>query len=256
MTNRNAVLKEKLLAKAAAVGTFIFSSETANIEILGYGGFDFVIIDTEHSLNGQHNLAGLIRAAEVSGILPIVRVMENKPALITKVLDGGAGGVLIPRVNTAEQAASAVKAAKYGPLGERGLAGIVRAARYGFTPLREYTNSQNHNSLVIVQIEDIAALDNVDEILAVDGVDGIFVGPADLSQSMGISGQFDNPQFKEVVKDVIQRGSRAGKISGIFSPTTDNAKVWQNAGANFLAIGSDTMLFAQAVRTTIAAMQD
>lgn len=255
MTTRYAV-KDKLLAKAAAIGTFLFSSETANVEMLGYGGFDFIIIDTEHSLNGIHNLAGLLRSAEVSGIMPIVRVMENKPALITKVLDGGAGGVLIPRVNTAAQAALAVKAAKYGPRGERGLAGIVRAARYGFTPLKEYTTAQNQNSLVIVQIEDIAALDNVDEILAVDGVDGIFVGPADLSQSMGIPGEFGNPEFKKIVKDIIGRGSRAGKITGIFCPTTDDAKVWQKEGANFLAIGSDTMLFAQTVRLTIAAMKD
>ncbi|MGI6091652.1 MAG: HpcH/HpaI aldolase family protein [Negativicutes bacterium] len=256
MTKGKTLLKEMLLTKAAAVGTFLFSSETANIEMLGYGGFDFIIIDTEHSLNGIHNLAGLIRAAEVTGIVPIVRVMENKPALITKVLDSGAGGVLIPRVNTPEQAALAVKAAKYGPQGERGLAGIVRAAHYGFTPLKEYTAAQNSNSLVIVQIEDIAALDKVDEILAVEGVDGIFVGPADLSQSMGISGEFDNPEFKKVVKDVIRRGSQSGKITGIFSPTVKDAKLWQREGANFLAVGSDTMLFAQAVRTTIAAMKD
>ncbi|NLP42810.1 MAG: hypothetical protein GX348_11655 [Veillonellaceae bacterium] len=256
MTKGKTLLKEMLLTKAAAVGTFLFSSETANIEMLGYGGFDFIIIDTEHSLNGIHNLAGLIRAAEVTGIVPIVRVMENKPALITKVLDSGAGGVLIPRVNTPEQAALAVKAAKYGPQGERGLAGIVRAAHYGFTPLKEYTAAQNSNSLVIVQIEDIAALDKVDEILAVEGVDGIFVGPADLSQSMGISGEFDNPEFKKVVKDVIRRGSQSGKITGIFSPTVKDAKLWQREGANFLAVGSDTMLFAQAVRTTIASMKD
>ncbi|MDD4599948.1 2-keto-3-deoxy-L-rhamnonate aldolase [bioreactor metagenome] len=247
---------KEIIASRAAIGTFLFSGEADNVEVLGYAGFDFVIICTEHASNGVHNLTGLLRAADVSGIMPIVRVTENNAALITKVLDAGAGGVLIPHVITADQAKSAVKAAKYGPQGERGLAGIVRAARYGFTPLKEYTMAQNKDSLVIVQIEDVPALENIDEILAVEGVDGIFVGPADLSQSMGIPGQFDNPEFQKVVKDIIRRGREAGKIAGIFVPTVEGAKQWQKEEANFLAIAADTVFFAQAARSTVAAMKD
>lgn len=246
--------KQAVDAKGA-IGTFLFSGEAANVEMLGYGGFDFVIIDTEHSMNGIHNLESLLRAAQVADITPIVRVMDNNPSLITKVLDAGASGVLIPRVNTVAEAEAAVKAAKYCPQGQRGLAGIVRAAHYGFTPLKEYITAQNGSSMVIVQIEDVAALDNVEDILAVEGVDGIFIGPADLSQSMGIPGQFDNLDFKTTVSQIISKGKKAAKVIGIFAIGAEDASYWRGLGANMVAIGSDTMLFAQAIRSTLKKME-
>ena len=236
-------------------GTFILSGEPAIVEILGYAGYDFVFIDTEHALNDAHNLPELIRAADSAGIIPFVRVAENTPSRILRALDIGAAGILVPHVNTAEEAAAAVKAAKYFPHGERGLAGVVRAARYGYSSLDEYMKAQNDFTAVIVQIEDVAALPNVEAILAVPGVSGILVGPADLSQSMGIPGQFSDPEFRAAVTKVIQTASRLNKIASTFSFDAKDAQHWRSVGVNLLSVSADTILFAKAARNLLNELQ-
>jgi 4-hydroxy-2-oxoheptanedioate aldolase len=162
-------------------------------------------------------------------------------------MDLGARGVLVPQVNSAAEARQAVRAVKYHPCGYRGVAGIVRAARYGFTPMDEYIADTNENSLVIAS-RDIKAVAALDEILAVEGVDGVLVGPADLSQSMGITGRFDDPEFSSVVHDIIARTVKAGKIAGIFCFDAAQAKYWRGRGARLLLIGADTLMFAAAAK--------
>lgn len=242
-----ALLKQKA-AQGAVNGVFVLTNSPANIEILGYAGLDFVLIDTEHSPNDPAAVENLVRAAEIGGITPIVRVTKNDPAYILRVMDLGARGVLVPQVNSAAEARQAVQAVKYHPCGYRGVAGIVRAARYGFTPMGEYIADTNENSLVIVQAEDIKAVAALDEILAVEGVDGVLVGPADLSQSMGITGRFDDPEFSSVVHDIIARTVKAGKIAGIFCFDAAQAKYWRGRGARLLLIGADTLMFAAAAK--------
>lgn len=241
-------MREKIAPGDTVKGVFVVTGTPANVEILGYAGFDFVVLDTEHAPNDIAEIEHLVRAAQVSGITAIVRVSKNDPALILRALDAGATGVLVPQVNSAGEARQAVQAAKYAPLGNRGIAGMVRAARYGFTPLSEYVSAANRRTLVIVQAEDKRAVENLDEILAVEGVDGVFVGPTDLSQSLGLAGQFDHPEVKGVLESVIQKIADTDKFAGMFCAGAQDAKRWQDLGAKMLAIGSDTLLLGQAAR--------
>jgi 4-hydroxy-2-oxoheptanedioate aldolase len=241
-------VKKKIAAGESVYGTFVLSAEASFVEMIGYSGFDFVLIDTEHSPNTMEQVVNLVRAADVAGALPIVRVTCNSPELILRALDVGAGAVVVPQVNTALEAAAAVRAARYAPEGERGLAGIVRAAKYGLLPLDDYMKAANSETLVITQVEHIDAIKNLDEILAVEGLDGIFIGPADLSQSMGCAGQFQNPEFRQAIHSVIDKARRTDKWVGIFCLNAEDANYWKKAGAQLLTIGSEGMIFTAALR--------
>ena len=239
----------KIIAEGnSAYGMFAMLGEPALVEMMGYAGLDFVVIDTEHSGNTMEQAGALVRAAEISGITPIMRVTENSPGMILRALDAGAGGVLVPQVNSAEEAAAAVRAARYAPQGERGLAGVVRAARYGFIPLPTYLAGANRENLVITQVEHIDAVKNLEEILAVEGLDGIFVGPTDLSQSMGITGKFADPELRRVIHGAIEKTRRTDKWAGIFCLDADDAAYWKAAGAQFLTIATESMIFASGMR--------
>lgn len=234
-----------------AVGSFIFTREPICAEILGYAGFDFLLIDTEHTPNTSTEVVNLVRAAQISGAEPVVRVRDNDPALILQALDVGAKGIIVPHVNSEQEAKAVVCAAKYSPAGKRGLAGIVRAAEYGFMSCEEYIAAANKNTFIMVQVEDVEAVDNLDGILSVEGIDGIFIGPMDLSQSMGITGQYEHPQFYNTVLAVISRSRKAGKHVAIFCANTEDAKRWEKVGANVLTIASDTMFLAQAAKNML-----
>lgn len=248
-------IKERLQSGRTVTGSFLFSREPACAEILGYAGMDFVLIDTEHTPNTSTEVVHLVRAVETSGAEPVIRIRTNDPALILQALDVGATGILVPRVNTAQAAKAVVRAAKYGPDGERGMAGMVRAAKYGLIAGKEYRAIANQNVFVMVQVEEVEAVRNLDEIVAVDGIDGIFIGPADLSQSMGISGQFEHPDFHRTVLDVISRGIKAGKHVAVFCPSPADARRWQQAGADIVAVSGDTLLLAQAAKKLLQDME-
>jgi len=250
MPYRN-IVKEKLAAGQAVYGAIYCNGQPAYVEMMGYAGMDFVIIDTEHAPHSPETVENLIRAAEGSGMAPFVRVTENSPSLILRALDVGAAGVVVPQVNTAEGAAMAVQAAKYGPQGQRGLAGIVRAARFGCVPSADYLKYSNENTMILTQVEHVEAVRNLDAILAVKGLDGIFIGPSDLSQSMGITGQFGNPELIRVITDIIERGAKAGKLVGIFCSTVASAKQWRALGAKYFAMGTDSMFYVPTVRNII-----
>lgn len=241
---------KRILAEGKpAYGMFAVLGEPALVEMIGYAGLDFVVIDTEHSGNTMEQVGNMVRAADVAGITPIVRVTANSPELILRALDSGAGGVLVPQVNTAEEATAVVRAARYAPKGERGIAGVVRAARYGFIPMQNYLTGANRENLVITQVEHVDAVKNLDSILAVEGVDGIFIGPTDLSQSMGITGQFNNPELRRTIHSVIEKTRRTDKWAGIFCMDAEDAAYWRAAGAEFLAIATEGMIFGTALRS-------
>lgn len=241
-------IKDLLLQGRTVKGSFICTREPACVEILGYAGFDFVLIDTEHAPNTATEVINLVRAAEAADIEPVVRVRANDPTLILQALDVGAKGILVPRVNTAVEAQAVVQAAKYGPAGERGLAGIVRAAKYGFTPGGEYVTDANSNIFIMVQVEELEAVDNLDDILSVEGIDAIFIGPVDLSQSMGLTGQFNHPDFQRTVENIISRATTAGKPVAMFCLDGKNGKQREKAGVSILTVASDTMLLAAAAK--------
>ena len=229
------VVKQRLLQGEAAIGSFINVASPEAVEILGWAGFDFVIIDAEHGPQSVETVANMVRAAEASGTTPIVRVATNEQQNILRHLDTGAQGLQMPMVNGPDDAERAASAALYPPLGKRGLAG-VRAAGFGLREsVTDYAESANDQMLVIIQIETVQALENINAILNKGGIDVVFFGATDLSSSMGIPGQTTDPRVVNAIayagQKVMERGSIAGTIVG----TPEQAREWQERGFRYIA---------------------
>jgi 4-hydroxy-2-oxoheptanedioate aldolase len=228
-------VKSKLADGQIVVGSFIYVPSAGLTEIVGLLGFDFVVIDMEHGPIDIGVAGDMVRAAEVAGVTPIIRVTHNTPHLILRALDIGALGVHVPNVSDAEGARAAVSSVKYGPQGRRGLAG-VRAARYGLEgSLPEYTVSANQETMVIAHIEELQAIENLDALLGVDGIDVYYLGPTDLSNTMGIPGQTKDPRVKALVEDAIRRIAAAGKTAGCVAVDVESAKRYTDLGARYIA---------------------
>jgi len=204
------------------------------IEMLGYGGCDFVIIDTEHGALGIETVQSLVTAARAAGTAPLVRVGAPDPRQILQALDVGAFGIHVPTVNTKQEAERAVQAARYFPLGKRGLHASIRAAQYGNVTPAEYMTWANQEPLMLIAIETVEGVKNLPDILTVPGVDMIFIGPADLSHSLGIPFQFDNPLFLQTVTDIIECTRQAGVYVGTNVSTGEQAALWQSKGVQLL----------------------
>lgn len=204
------------------------------VEMLGYGGCDFVIIDSEHGALNIETIQSLVTAANASGATPFVRIGGPDPRQILQALDVGAFGIHVPTVNTKEEVERCVQAARYFPLGKRGLHASIRAAQYGnFTPA-EYMAWANQEPLMIIAIESVEGYKNLPEILTVPGVDMIFVGPADLSQSLGIPFQNDNPLLLDTIADILTRTRAAGLYAGINVGSPEQAGLWIGKGAQLI----------------------
>ncbi len=230
-TNR---MKSKLLGGEAALGCSIMVPSPQMVEMVGHAGFDWVLIDLEHGAIDLETVELMIMAAEASGITPIVRPKTNRKEDISSVMDRGAMGVQVPHVNNAEDARRVVAAVKFGPGDNRGLAAGTRPDSYGLSnSMDEFIKHSNEQTLVCVQLEHVAAIENVDEILVVEGVDVFFIGPSDLSQSMGHPG---NPKA-EPVKNAIERTlltiTSAGKIPGM-PASVDNLDVILGSGVRYI----------------------
>ncbi len=208
-------LKAKLQAGETLVGSFHPFPAPGIVEIFGLVGFDFVIIDAEHGPSSVESLEAQVRAADAVNLPVVVRIAENTPQNILRHLDTGVLGVQLPMVNTADQARAVVASVKYPPVGRRGLAGM-RANGYGLLGnLGDYTRMANANMLVAVQVETQEAIDNLDEILKVEGIDIAFIGPNDLATSLGYPGESANPKVLEVIDGLVKRIHAAGRASGI-----------------------------------------
>ena len=211
-TNR---MKAKILAGEPAFGVSVMIPSPQVVEMVGRLGFDWVLIDCEHGTITPETVELMVMAAESSGITPIARPWRNSADAILRLMDRGVMGVQVPHVNTAADAQRAVSAVKYHPLGTRGLAAGTRPAHYGLgVTASEYVEWVNGETLVCVQLEEVEALHNIDEILAVDGVDVFFVGPSDLSQSMGHPGQTGTPVVQDAIRGAFRAVVAAGKAPG------------------------------------------
>ena len=189
------------------------------VEMLGYLGFDWILIDNEHGTITVENSEDLIRAGEISGVAPIVRPVSNKPEIIAPFLDRGAWGVQIPHVNTAEEARAAVDAVKYYPLGHRGMFSGSRPAGYGLSgTTAEYVEDANRNTLVCLMLEEVEAIENLPEMVQVEGVDVFFIGSGDLSQSMGYPGQQTHPEVQSLMEQGVGIIREAGRVAGVSCP--------------------------------------
>ena len=216
---RENTLKQKLQDGKAAFGVMLTFPSAPMVEMLGHLGYDWILIDNEHGSVTVENSEDMIRAAELTGMAPIVRPVSNKPEIIAPFLDRGAWGVQIPHVNTADEARAAVDAVKYPLQGHRGVFSGGRPGEYGFAGnTAEYVEDANRNTLVCLMIEEVEAIENLEEMVAVDGVDVFFIGSGDLSASMGYAGQQTHPEVQAMMERGITVIREAGKVAGCSCP--------------------------------------
>jgi 4-hydroxy-2-oxoheptanedioate aldolase len=224
------------------VGTFSKTSDPAFIEIIGYGGFDFVIIDLEHGPVSVQSAQDLVRAAQVVNLFPIVRVKEFDLSVIGEALDIGAGGVQVPQVTDPEGANESVRRAKFAPEGSRGVCRFVRAAGYSSMDRFDYFKKAN-KTLVVLQLEGKEAVEHIEGIAGTKGFDVLFIGPYDLSQSLGVPGEVDHPLVEGKMRDIVSCCARKGVVVGTFVDTIESARKWKALGVRYLAYSVDVGLF-------------
>ncbi len=247
-------LKQKIKNAELTIGSWITLGNTSVAEIMANAGYDWLVVDLEHTTISVEQAGELIRTIELSGISSLVRLTNNDENQIKRMLDAGARGIVVPMVKSASDAKYAVAATRYPPLGNRGV-GLARAQCYG-SSFKDYFSWQadtNDGPIVVVQIEHIDAVNNLKDILSVKGVDAFIIGPYDLSCSMGIPGEFDNPQFTDVMKNIIETGDKLGAVSGIHVVEPDIEKLNNaiNEGYKFIAYSVDIRMLDVAARAGI-----
>lgn len=233
------------------IGSWITLAHPAVAEIMANAGFDWLAVDMEHSVITIREAEELIRVIDLSGVVPLVRLTSNNPDQIKRVMDAGAHGIIVPMVNSAKDAKNAVEAIKYPPIGKRGV-GLARAQGYG-ARFQDYLNWEKTGSTVIVQVEHIDAVNNLEEIFSVDGIDGYIVGPYDLTSSMGIPGQFEHQDFLSAM-DKISHVSRKMNMTGgihVIEPEPDELKQRLDEGFRFVAYSLDFRMLDAASRKAL-----
>lgn len=241
-------LKEKIKNKRLTFGSWVTLGHPSIAEIMARAGFDWLNVDMEHSAITLSEAQNLIQVIELCGVTPLVRVGENNPNLIKRVMDLGAHGVIVPMVNTREDAEKAVNAVKYPPKGTRGV-GLYRAQGYG-TKFDEYKKWADSNSIVIVQIEHIKAVENLKSILTVKGIDAFIIGPYDLSGSLGVPGEFSHPSFIEAMRQIQKISSNLEITAGchIVPPKPELVKEKIDSGYKFIGYSVDFMFLGEMCR--------
>ena len=233
------LLKSKILTEQTVIGSWVTLAHPAIAEIMAKAGFDWLAIDLEHSVITVREAEELIRVIDLCGVAALVRLSANDADQIKHVMDSGSSGIIVPMVMSGKDAEKAISATKYPPDGTRGI-GLARAQHYGEN-FDSYFEWQKENSVVVVQIEHINAVNNIDEIFSVEGVDGFLIGPNDLSGSMGIPRQIDNPLYLEAVNKVKDAGKKYGITSGIHVVEAEPKKLQSaiDTGFNFVAYSLD-----------------
>lgn len=242
---RSNSLKTALLAGRPQLGTFAKFSDPAAVEILALAGFDFIVIDREHTQYDDETMVNLIRAANVHGVVPTVRVREYNASAILHALDAGALGVQVPQVNSAAMARAVVDAVKYAPVGKRGFAATQRSARYGLVDPAAYAARSNAETLIVSYCESREAVEAIDEILLIPEIDVIFLGPADLSASYGVTGHTTHPLVQGAMDMVIAKTRAAGKATGSVCRDPVGARRLIERGVSYLAMDADQGLLGQ-----------
>lgn len=238
--------RRAILARQRQIGFWCSLGSPITAEIVGLAGFDWLLLDSEHAPNDVLTLLPQLMALKDSASAPVVRPPWNDTVLIKRLLDVGFYNFLIPFVESAEQARSAVAATRYPPHGVRGVSTTQRSNRYGTVP--NYFTEINDNICVLVQIESRKAVDAIDEICAVDGVDGVFVGPQDLAAAFGHLANPNHPDVQARIAGIFDAVNRAGKAIGILTPVEADARRYLDMGAHFVAVGLDHALLRQATQ--------
>lgn len=238
------------ISNGCVFGPFMKTGDPAFVEAAGYAGVDFAILDMEHGPVSHQTMQNNIRAAQLSGMLPVIRVSKLDESEIGKALDIGAAAVQIPQITNAEEARKAVALARFAPEGERGVCRFVRAARYSMTERDIYFQEAN-DTLVIIQLEGGEAIRNIDEILAVPGVDIVFVGPYDLSASMGLIGQTSHPDVVAQMERIVRKAQERNIVLGVFADTPETMRQWLDAGVRYVSYSVDVGIFAASCRLLV-----
>jgi len=236
--------KQAIKANQQQIGLWCSLSNHFAVEVVAGAGFDWLLFDTEHSPNDIESVFTQLQAAAPYHSHPVVRVPWNDMVTIKRYLDIGAQSLLIPFIQNEEEAKRAVAYTRYPPAGVRGVAGTTRATRFG--RVKDYPRRAQDEICVLLQIENQAGLDNLEKIAAVDGVDGVFIGPADLHASLGYMGETNNPKVMPIIDEAIRRIRKAGKAPGILTGVEADAKRWIGEGCLFTAVGADVGLLARA----------
>lgn len=235
--------KHAIAAGRQQIGLWCSLASHVSVEIVAGSGYDWLLLDTEHSPNEIPQVLSQLQAAMEHKVHPIVRPAWNDMVLIKRFLDMGVQTLLLPVVNTAEEAAAAVAATRYPPRGVRGFSGSSRSSRFG--RIKDYHTRCEDEICVLVQVETQKGLDNLDAIVATEGVDGVFIGPGDLSAAIGYVGDQNNPAVVDRIVDMVGRIRRGGKAAGILTPDEGLARRYIEAGTTFTAVGSDLGLLAR-----------
>ena len=246
-------IKEQVLSGRFMAGAWCNLASSLTTEMAARAGFDWILIDQEHGPGDSLTLLGQIQAVGARPCAPIVRIAWNEMPRFKQALDLGAAGIMIPYIETADDAARAVSYLRYPPQGLRGVASSPRATGFG-TNFDNYFAAANRELLTVTQIETARAVQNAEEIAAVDGVDVLFVGPMDLSMSLGMPGRFEDPDYRAILAKVASTARDGGKAAGILLPSVQLLEMVYDMGYRFVAAGSDGGLVMQGLKNNLAAM--
>jgi 4-hydroxy-2-oxoheptanedioate aldolase len=241
-------LKQRLKNGETLHGCWLNLGSSLTAEIVGLAGFDWVLIDLEHGAGTEKEVLAQLQALESTPAGALVRVESSESQRIHRVLDMGAEGIMCPKVRNPEEARKVVSGLHYPPFGSRGVAKMVRASQFAQN-FQDYYDRSRDELLGVVQIETVEVLDHLDEIAAMEGVDVLFIGPADLSMELGIFGQFDHPRFLEALHATVQAAQRAGKATGILFFDPKDYQKYHDMGIRLIACGADATFVAEGART-------
>ncbi len=237
-------LKTRMQKRDLLHGLFVMIPSPAVVEMVGYAGFDFAILDTEHGAAGTEMLEHQLRAAEACGLAALVRTVSPDNGEILRALEAGASGVLVPHVTTPEDAAAIVRAAHYPPIGTRGMATTSRAGHHGITTVASHLQQAREKTIVMIQIEDAIALPNVSAIARTPNIDAVFIGPSDLAISLGFPGESNHPSVVAAIQKIIDDVHAAGQVVAGFARDEEDALVLAKQGITFICL-STTLVFSR-----------
>ncbi|MBM3796870.1 MAG: 2-dehydro-3-deoxyglucarate aldolase [Acidobacteria bacterium] len=244
-----------LRSGTAELGVFLSTGYPVNAEVVGQAGFDFVVIDLEHGMGSEREVLAQVYALASTPTAAVVRVESHVRQRVHRVLDLGVDGIMFPRVETAEEARACVAAMHYPPVGERGVATMVRASSYGGRFV-DYRDHDTPKLLTILQIESAAGVENADAIAAVPGADVLFVGPMDLSTSLGVFRQYDHPLFTAAVRQVVAAAEKHNRVLGILLSSPADLAKYHALGFRCFTCGTDIMFLRDAAQATMRGLRD
>jgi 4-hydroxy-2-oxoheptanedioate aldolase len=247
--------RQRLRQGEVVFGPLVQIPSPALMEVFGLAGFDFVLLDREHGPLSVGDVELLARACGRTNLTPLVRVREHSAAEITPILDTGVAGIHVPHVDSPEKAESIVRVARFYPQGKRGLNPFVRAADYSCQPVSEFTAASNQEVTVVICVEGRSGLERLDEILSVGSVDVVFLGPYDISQSLGLPGEVSHPRVMEAVSAGVRKVLGRGLAAGVFASTVEVAQLWVERGVQYVVFSLDSRLCLEIAREKVQALR-